>query len=51
MPSPTWGNHIPIVKHSGLVPKTYRYYDASTCGFDFKGALEDINVRLNNYFN
>jgi hypothetical protein len=22
----------------------YRYYDASTCGFDFNGACEDIKV-------
>jgi len=24
----------------------YRYYDASTCGFDFNGACEDIKVKL-----
>uniref|UniRef100_A0A914WD21 Aspartate aminotransferase n=1 Tax=Plectus sambesii TaxID=2011161 RepID=A0A914WD21_9BILA len=41
-PSPTWGNHVPICKHSGLDVKTYRYYDKNTCGFDEKGALEDI---------
>ena len=22
----------------------YRYYDPNTCGFDFAGAMEDINV-------
>lgn len=43
LPTPTWGNHIPIFKHSGFDVKQYRYYDASTCGFDFSGALEDIN--------
>jgi len=42
LPSPTWGNHIPLFKHSGLNVKTYRYYDPKTCGFDFNGALDDI---------
>lgn len=46
LPIPTWGNHIPIFQHSGLKVSKYRYYDPSTCGFDFKGALEDINVSL-----
>lgn len=50
LPSPTWGNHIPLFKHSGLNVKTYRYYEPETCGLDFKGALEDINVS-NNHFN
>jgi aspartate aminotransferase len=30
------------MKHSGLDVKSYRYYDAKTCGFDFNGAKEDI---------
>ncbi|KAL0273888.1 UNVERIFIED_CONTAM: hypothetical protein PYX00_006461 [Menopon gallinae] len=42
LPIPSWGNHVPIFKHSGLQVKQYRYYDPNTCGFDFKGALEDI---------
>jgi len=42
LPTPTWGNHIPIFKHSGMEVKHYRYYDPSTCGFDFEGALQDI---------
>ena len=29
---------------SGFTVKTYRYYQPSTRGFDFKGCLEDINV-------
>lgn len=44
LPIPSWGNHVPIFKHSGLQVKQYRYYDPNTCGFDFKGALEDISV-------
>lgn len=46
LPTPTWGNHIPIFKHSGLNVKSYRYYEPKTCGFDFQGALDDINVRI-----
>lgn len=42
-PSPTWGNHIPIFKTSGMDVKYYRYYDPSSCGFDFAGACEDIS--------
>uniref|UniRef100_A0A0K8TT32 Aspartate aminotransferase n=1 Tax=Tabanus bromius TaxID=304241 RepID=A0A0K8TT32_TABBR len=43
LPTPTWGNHTPIFKHSGLKVNSYRYYEPKTCGFDFKGCLEDIN--------
>ena len=45
MPTPTWGNHVPLAKHAGLSVKQYRYYDPKTCGFDFEGALQDIAVR------
>ena len=31
-------------RHSGLGVKQYRYYDPETCGFDFKGCIEDIAV-------
>lgn len=44
MPTPTWGNHVPLAKHAGLGVKQYRYYDPKTCGFDFHGALQDIAV-------
>ncbi|KAK6623297.1 Aspartate aminotransferase, mitochondrial [Polyplax serrata] len=43
LPTPTWGNHIPIFKNSGLNIKHYRYYDPKTCGLDFQGAVEDIS--------
>ncbi|KAL3858743.1 hypothetical protein ACJMK2_008997 [Sinanodonta woodiana] len=43
IPTPSWGNHTPIFKHAGLNVKSYKYYDANTCGFDFKGALDDIS--------
>ncbi|KAL3281484.1 hypothetical protein HHI36_004692 [Cryptolaemus montrouzieri] len=42
IPTPSWGNHTPIFKHSGMEVKSYRFYDSNTCGFDFKGACEDI---------
>jgi len=44
MPTPTWGNHLPIFKHVGMEVKQYRYYDPKTCGFDFNGAMEDLKA-------
>ena len=35
---------------SGLDVKQYRYYDPSNCGFDFKGAMEDISVCISTSF-
>ncbi|XP_015114179.1 aspartate aminotransferase, mitochondrial [Diachasma alloeum] len=43
LPSPSWGNHTPLFKLAGLSVKSYRYYDPSTCGLDFKGVMEDIS--------
>ncbi|XP_026282566.1 aspartate aminotransferase, mitochondrial [Frankliniella occidentalis] len=43
LPTPSWGNHTPIFKDSGLNVKQYRYYDPATCGLNFNGALEDIS--------
>jgi len=42
MPTPTWGNHIPIAKDSGLEPKQYAYYDKSTVALDFEGLKRDM---------
>lgn len=42
LPRPSWGNHTPIFKHAGVNVDGYRYYDPTTCGFDFEGAMEDI---------
>lgn len=42
MPDPTWGNHIPIMKDSGLEPAKYRYYKASSCSYDHEGFLSDL---------
>lgn len=43
LPKPSWGNHTPIFRDAGMQLKAYRYYEPSTCGFDFKGALDDIS--------
>uniref|UniRef100_A0A1L8E2D5 Aspartate aminotransferase n=1 Tax=Nyssomyia neivai TaxID=330878 RepID=A0A1L8E2D5_9DIPT len=43
LPSPSWGNHVPIFKHSGLTCSTYRYYDPKSCGLNFTAMLEDIS--------
>jgi len=43
-PNPTWGNHIPIFKDSGLNPLRYKYFDASSCGLDFSGLTKDLSA-------
>ncbi|XP_061100899.1 aspartate aminotransferase, mitochondrial [Conger conger] len=43
LPKPSWGNHTPIFRDAGLQLKAYTYYDPSTCGFNFKGALDDLS--------
>ena len=44
VPTPTWGNHIPIFKDSGLEVVYYRYFDKKTNGLDFAGMTEDLSV-------
>jgi aspartate aminotransferase len=46
LPTPTWGNHIPIAKDSGLEVKHYSYFDKKTVGLDFEGMKRDIKVGL-----
>lgn len=43
LPTPTWGNHIPIMKYGGLQVQRYRYYNQSSprC-LDFAGMVEDV---------
>ncbi|XP_062403752.1 aspartate aminotransferase, mitochondrial isoform X1 [Sardina pilchardus] len=43
LPKPSWGNHTPIFRDAGMQLKAYRYYDPNTCGFDAKGAMDDIS--------
>lgn len=45
LPTPTWGNHIPLFKDSGLEVRSYRYFDKKTVGLDFDGLKEDLKVR------
>jgi len=42
MPSPTWGNHVPIFRDSGITAQTYTYYDPKTCGLDFAGMISSL---------
>ncbi|KAH8920903.1 hypothetical protein BT69DRAFT_1308919 [Atractiella rhizophila] len=48
LPTPSWGNHTPIMKDSGLEVKQYRYYDKKTVGLDFKGLVEDLKAAPSN---
>ncbi|EKM60996.1 uncharacterized protein PHACADRAFT_134034 [Phanerochaete carnosa HHB-10118-sp] len=42
IPSPSWGNHTPIFRDSGLEVKQYRYFDKKTVGLDLAGLKEDL---------
>ncbi|KAI0347998.1 PLP-dependent transferase [Trametopsis cervina] len=42
LPNPSWGNHTPIFRDSGLEVKQYRYFDKKTVGLDFEGLKEDL---------
>lgn len=44
VPTPTWGNHIPIFKNAGLEVQHYAYYDKQTCGLDFDGMVRDLRA-------
>jgi hypothetical protein len=41
---PSWGNHTPIFRDSGLEVRGYRYFDKKTVGLDFEGLKEDLKV-------
>jgi aspartate/tyrosine/aromatic aminotransferase len=36
-------------RHSGLDVQHYKYYDPKTIGFDFNGAVSDMNVSMVNF--
>lgn len=42
LPTPSWGNHTPIFRDSGLEVKQYSYYNKETLGLDLEGLLNDI---------
>jgi aspartate aminotransferase len=44
LPTPTWGNHIPIMRDSGVAPVHYKYYDPTTRGLNFNGMMDDISA-------
>ena len=44
IPSPSWGNHTPVFRDSGLDVKNYRYFDKKTVGLDFEGLTQDLKV-------
>ncbi|KAI9592340.1 pyridoxal phosphate-dependent transferase [Syncephalis fuscata] len=48
LPNPSWGNHTPIFKDSGLEVAQYRYFDKQTNGLDLAGMLEDIKAMPKN---
>ncbi|MEH6357623.1 MAG: amino acid aminotransferase [Pseudomonadales bacterium] len=39
---PTWGNHIPLLRDTGLQIKTYPYYDVANHGINFDAMLETL---------
>ena len=46
LPVPSWGNHTPIFRDSGLEVRGYRYFNKETVGLDFAGLKEDLQVRF-----
>jgi aspartate aminotransferase len=41
---PSWGNHTPVFRDSGLEVRSYRYFDKKTVGLDFEGLKTDLLV-------
>ncbi|PPQ64422.1 hypothetical protein CVT26_002129 [Gymnopilus dilepis] len=44
LPSPTWGNHIPLFRDSGLEVRHYKYFNKETVGLDFEGLKADLKA-------
>ncbi|KAH7880671.1 pyridoxal phosphate-dependent transferase [Lentinula edodes] len=42
LPTPSWGNHTPIFRDSGLEVRGYRYFNKETVGLDFEGLKTDL---------
>ncbi|MFT8396576.1 aromatic amino acid transaminase [Propionibacterium sp.] len=42
--SPTWANHIALLKHAGYTVSSYAYYDAAAHGVDIDGLLSDLRA-------
>jgi aspartate aminotransferase len=48
LPTPSWGNHTPVFRDSGLEVAQYRYFDKRTNGLDLTGMLEDLEAMPKN---
>ncbi|KAF5374892.1 hypothetical protein D9758_000229 [Tetrapyrgos nigripes] len=44
LPTPSWGNHTPIFRDSGLEVRGYRYFDKKTVGLDIEGMKADLKA-------
>jgi len=44
-PTPTWGNHVPLIGSSGLSLKSYPYYDKATLDVDFEAMCEALRTQ------
>jgi len=44
VPTPTWGNHIPVFRDSGLEVRYYKYFNKETVGLDFEGLKADLKA-------
>jgi len=44
LPTPSWGNHTPIFRDSGLEVRGYRYFNKETVGLDFEGLKADLRA-------
>lgn len=44
IPTPSWANHTPVFKDSGLQVEKYRYYNKDTIGLDFDGMVADLKA-------
>merc|ERR1712166_398715 len=40
----TWGNHLPIMRDSGVEPVFYEYYDPATYGLNWEGMKADLEA-------
>lgn len=46
LPVPSWGNHTPIFRDSGLEVRGYKYFNKETVGLDFEGMKADLKVHF-----
>lgn len=42
--NPSWANHFAIWEVAGVNYKTYPYYNAATCSFDFEGMMKALEA-------